>query len=441
MPPIPETNPIDFLIRPSLSMETDEFHYLCEKGVTSSSDFAKAETRFMIKSLSVLKRTSQREFVLIAVRDGEDDKDRSFILESTVEEGQNGRDESLIEAFFDHEDSMKVLQAVVQTSLDLPSNIPAAGAAVVAGPAALSASALGSASVPFTSTFPLPFPEIDEPSSDSLSTKMFDNMTLNLTQILDFFSERCTSRKTVVEKLAKDAFADDRWLAGDRIGSQEYWKAQGARSFEPKHLTLLHMSILALVVHREYPIYSLFKNNDYWFSNIVYICAKIIDFTIACTPNSDFEDLEDTRDLIAMFYMPFHLYMPTMAGCWMRFKICEVQKIVVRRVVKLFFEELQKHEDEVSLLLSSYRMLLISLQVGALKAAESELRNTQAELENLRLRCEQFERMERLRRLEVQVLNADFSNTGAIRTQVINPSNLFCHLKFTGSKPPSYSPV
>jgi hypothetical protein len=46
-------------------------------------------------------------------------------------------------------------------------------------------------------------------------------------------------------------------------------------------------------------------------------------------------------------------------------------------------------------------MLLIFLQVAALRAAESELKDNQAELQNLRLRCEQFERMERLRRLGV----------------------------------------
>ena len=39
-------------------------------------------------------------------------------------------------------------------------------------------------------------------------------------------------------------------------------------------------------------------------------------------------------------------------------------------------------------------MLLISLQVGARKAAESELRNTQAELENLRLRCAHLKRLD-----------------------------------------------
>ena len=39
-------------------------------------------------------------------------------------------------------------------------------------------------------------------------------------------------------------------------------------------------------------------------------------------------------------------------------------------------------------------MLLISLKVGVRKAAESELRNTQAELENLRLRCAHLKRLE-----------------------------------------------
>ena len=358
-----QEDPFTFILKPSLSMETDEFHYFCSQEVRVRSDFAKARSRFRIKDLSVMKKmeSPQHEFVLINVRDGEESIDRRFLLERTVEEPQNDHDETLINAFFNHDDCMKVLKAVVLALLDISPNVIAAGAAVVAGPAVLSASSLGSTLIPLATVSLLSpsddsSPPINEPSSLSLPTKLMDSMTLNLAQILDFFSERHISRhiSKSVEKPEKDAHADDRWLAGDKIGSPEYGTAQGARSFEPKYLNLLHMSIIALLVHREYPIYSLFQNNCYWFSNLVYICAKVIDFTIPCTPDSDLPniedlDIEDGKVLEDMFYMPFHLYMPSVAGRWMGFKICEVKKIVVRRIVTLFFEELKKIEEVVSL--------------------------------------------------------------------------------------------
>jgi len=333
-PPVPpilvlETNPIDFLIRPSLCMETDEFHYLCDKGVTSSTDFAKAETRFKVESVSVLKRNvgPGHEFLHVAVRDGEEHKDRSFILEKAVNEVENDPNEGIIEGFFDHEDGMKVFVAVLEALLDIPTSIIAPGAAVVAGPAGLSVSALGSPIVPLATTF------VDEPSSDSV----IDQVSLNVTRILDFFSERYSFRR-VQKTLPKpnNAHGDDRWRAGDKIGFPEYGIVQGTFAFKPKHLNLLHMSMLATVVHNEFSLYSLFQNNCFWASYIAYICAKVIDFTIVYRPNLDLpglEDLADSKDLIGMFYMPFQLYMPSVAGHYMGFKVSQVQKIVVHRIV------------------------------------------------------------------------------------------------------------
>lgn len=95
------------------------------------------------------------------------------------------------------------------------------------------------------------------------------------------------------------------------------------------------MALLAHVVHTEYPIYSLFKNNCYWFSNIIYLAARTIDVTLGTRPDLP-DDPEALKDITDMFFMPFYLYMPNVADRWMGFKICEVQEMVLKHIVRLF---------------------------------------------------------------------------------------------------------
>jgi hypothetical protein len=339
-----QSKPSDFFLKTNLDMQTDEFHYFCDLDITSSTDFAKAEARFRVESVTVLKRNvgPRHEFLHVAVRDGEEHKDRNFLLERTVDEEREDRNEGVIEAFFDHEEGMKVFGAVIRALLDIPMSMMAAGAAVVAGPAGLSVSALGSAILPLVVTL------VDENSSDSV----IDKVSVNAVNVLDFFSQRTVSRRVSksIQKPAKDAPADDRWIAGEWIGNPNYGIAQNASTFSPKHLNLLHMAILGKVVHNEEPVYSLFKNNCFWFSNIFFISAQVIDNTIILRPNSTIPEFEIPEDgnVTGMFYMPFQMYMPDIAGRYLGFKICEVRKVVVRRIVKLFFEQLQKHDELVS---------------------------------------------------------------------------------------------
>jgi hypothetical protein len=48
-----------------------------------------------------------------------------------------------------------------------------------------------------------------------------------------------------------------------------------------------------------------------------------------------------------MFYLPFYLYMPEVAGRWMGFKIFKVQEIVLNRIVKSFLQRLSENEKKV----------------------------------------------------------------------------------------------
>jgi len=407
-----------FLISPTLSMETDLFLHLCSNGVTSSPNPSKAEGRFKINTVNVLKRniSPEHEFVFLEVHDADDVEDRGFILERTVNSlDLQARDDvennGIIEDFFNHEDSMRVLHLVFRSLISVPAAIVATGVAVVAGPVGLSVPAIGSAIIPLAATTLLSpsteaYPQI---VFDRSSNSIADNVTLSLSEAFHFFSDLSSSRRLSksLSKPDKDAPADDRWLAGVNIKRDEYATAQVARSFKPKNLNLLHMSILAHVVHSEYPLYSLFQNNCYWFANLTYICARAIDSTIIASLDSDFPEQEDCGNLIEMFFLPFHMFIPSVAGRWMGFKVSEVQNIVVRRIVRLFFNQLRVHEENVVRLMAGR---------SELKESQNELKTKEGELKRLTRRCEQLERMERLDQLGAsgQFVSSGLSNSESV---------------------------
>lgn len=112
---------------------------------------------------------------------------------------------------------------------------------------------------------------------------------------------RFHNSRNLSTKPLKNAQVDDRWLAGVGVKTLNYRTAQGARSFKAFNLNLFHMALLANVAHSEYPLYSLFKNKCYWFSNIIYLAARIIDRILASRPDLPY-DPEDPRKIKDDFF-------------------------------------------------------------------------------------------------------------------------------------------
>jgi hypothetical protein len=356
--------PLKYIISPNLDMHTDHFSYFCRSGITSSSDLEKAGENFKVKSVTVQKKKvlPQHEFNLITANNNDIMQEIRFILERTFsQEADEAEDNTLVERFLLHDDSLKVLRAVLQASLAAPPDVVAtgiaAGAALLVGPAGL-APTLGTILLPLAASTLVQstlassdeqpnLPEITDETSHSVT----DKATLNLTAFFNHLSQLSTSRQISksLNKPGPKAPAQDKWLAGAAIETPEYGTTQGARTFEPKNLTLLHLSLLADLVHAEYPLYSLFKNNCFWYANIFFNCAVVIDSAIV----SDQAAPTDTNRE-AMFYLPYHLYLPQVAGRYLGFKVCEVEKIIVGRIVKLFFKQLEEFELEVRFLLSRH---------------------------------------------------------------------------------------
>lgn len=340
-----DTDPYAHILPETLCLETGGFLFVCFKGVSESPDSAKALARFKVKDVSVKKRNigPRHEFILITVEDKQDGIDRIFILDRTVGPENVASDdieEGFVRKFLEHDLRREIFPALLRTLT--PSTI--VGAGVAFGSAALISPALAAATVPLSLGATL------HSSSDPLtkSPTIFDLPTLRITDAFAFLSNLSVSEASSksLNTPNKRASANDRWLGSANAETVEFGAAQGARTFDAHNLNLFHLALLADIVHTEYPIYSLFKRNCYWFSGIVYLAAREIDkiFSSRTDFPRDTDDVGNEKDL---FYVPFNLYMPDLAGRWLGFKVLEVEKVLVKHIVKLFFQAYSPYEMNV----------------------------------------------------------------------------------------------
>jgi hypothetical protein len=359
------------ILAPELNTCTTFFHSYFEMGMNTHPDASNQLSRVIkVKSVDIKKKTTppHNEFILVTARDLMDQRDRHFILERTVDvdlEGSEPQD-SVVQEFVLHPDARDVFNAVFRTLTPLA----VVGAVAVAVPelsgtamTGLVATAATLAALPLVSKVSSDSPYLNEIPELREANSVKDFASLTVMDAFNFLSEITISRQVSksLHKPAHNLPARDRWLGDLWIGTLDYGTARGARSFEVRNLSLFHLALLADVVHSQYPLYSLFKKNCYWFSGIFYMAARVIDDMIAPGPESDiplpFEESKDTTDY---FYMPHYMYLPQLAGRWMGFKVSEVQEVVVRRIVAVFIKRLLKEEREVCFyVLSELRRLLI----------------------------------------------------------------------------------
>jgi hypothetical protein len=122
------------------------------------------------------------------------------------------------------------------------------------------------------------------------------------------------------------------------------------RTFVLKNLTFFHIVLLANIAHKECPLYSLFKNQCYWFANIIYEGARCIDNSQTLQldlPGVTTESSSLSRPLMDLIYVPFQKYMPETAGRWYGIQISVVEPIVLSSIVSKFNKELEDHRKQV----------------------------------------------------------------------------------------------
>jgi hypothetical protein len=342
--------PLSLMFSPHRVWDTEVFlSLLVDQAMHSTNPFIILDgyriTSMVIRKIS---HAPQHEFIVFRVSDTS-----NFILERTVSTSSEPDNDTVYE-FLNHPESSRLLN-IIMGSLT-PS--AAASAALVAAPIAAA-----SLIIPFTgiSSGP-PLPLMDEgpivPSSHlpltitaSVAPKysIFDQTSITLAELLHKVSNtdigNYVSQSLKLSKPPKDSRAHDNFLGEDKLTSDYYSLKFGTDlgEFRPKNLTLFHLALLAHVVHVQYPLYALFMNQCYWFSNTVFSAAQIIDRdlsfeTIPC-PTDGPPTIDEECDQI---YLPFHLYIPSEAGRWKGIKISGCKTVILDTIIRKFHEQLRE---------------------------------------------------------------------------------------------------
>jgi len=189
------------------------------------------------------------------------------------------------------------------------------------------------------------------------SLSVVERASLNVVDCFHCLSELSSSRSKSLKsvKPPKNAPADDRWVPGSRADSPEYKDIEKLRrTFRPINLSVFHLALLVHIIHRQYPLYSLFKRNCLWFTAIIFSALKIIDRILHKGPHAYPEVLEDLdddpvvpKDMVDSVFLPLFLIAPDALGHYMGFRVCEVKSVVVNRIIYMFLEQLEEHERKV----------------------------------------------------------------------------------------------
>ena len=355
---IPSPLPLMFSTRRN---STEVFLSILWHQVKKTDDPTKSIKDHPITKIGFRKKgsSSEHEFLdITAVALNEDKKDGNvqLILERTASE-VDILDDSTINRFLDHRFSKVLLDVILDTIRSTSAATSDAVAAPIQGVAS-SIIAAPSTHVLMKNASFLPSPALT-PKDD-----LHDEASMTLAEILQIVNDSHTGR-LVTRSLDKsmptsDTRAEDAFVGGPLVNDVQYTSAAHLGEFKPKNLTLFHLALLSYVVHTEYPLYSLFMNQCYWFASTVFYAAQVIDNELSATqhPSSslaaDFDpDVNvgcDNKDFDNI-YLPFiKLHIPEDAGCWKGIHISGCKKVVLFSIVAKFNEQLNEYMVKVILI-------------------------------------------------------------------------------------------
>ena len=368
------TSPMPLILSSHRNWDTEAFLGFLWDQAMQKPDPSVILKIFRVTSMEFRKTNwdAEHEFLTLKVSGETADEVHRFILERTVSiNDHDDLDSTTIDQFFNHEDSQKlldtvskVIQPISSSSSSGPSpslasleSVAVAGAALAAGPALLIPLVLNSTSSSSSSSSNL-LPLINEgvhTPLPSLEYSYFDRTSMAMAEILQAVSRTkvgsYVSKSLNKPKPPKDSRAEDQFVGGDMLNSIDYNLLFGTRvgDIQPKTLTLFHLALLAHVVHQEYPLYSLFSNQCYWYSSTIFYAAQIIDQHLSNINQNLKIHLDDKSDRqFDDFFLPFHLFQPKEAGRWKGIQISGCKEVVLSTVVEKFYLQLDKFMLKVS---------------------------------------------------------------------------------------------
>lgn len=294
-------------------------------------------------------------------------------------------DDETVQQFMAHPDSKRLLGSVIdsvrETFQNVPTTVVVASAAIVVAPLLMPqtiASIVLPAAIPafLDSSFPATedpdalrlieegYPPSYSPynvSALSPEYSLTDQVTMSLAQALQYLIDsppaRYVSESLNVSK-PKNARSDDRFLGSDILNLPAYANGMMLNTFHPEMLTLFHLVLLAYIVHTEYPLYSLFRGQCYWYASTIWHAAQIIDRNLLDDHRRS--EYSISAGAFDHFFFPVDLRHANVSGSWWGIKITGSRRVVLETVVRKFHAALDEFTAEVCHFLQNYDCLLNS---------------------------------------------------------------------------------
>lgn len=334
-------SPIPLLLSPHREWDTELFLSILQDQASHGAD------SLPLTSISFRKQRTDAEHEFLVFEVSSPLQARRFVLERTVDV-ESPPNQATVEDFLDHTESKALMDKVLDAIAPLSASASVSlAAAVAAGPAA--AVALAS-TLPLSSSTPSPLlPSTARVASTSIGYSLFDRASMKMAEVLHAVSGTpigaYASNRLNKQKPPNDSRAEDRFVGENRLLLREYESGAHIGEFRPQALTLFHLALLAHIVHMEYPLYSLFLSQCYWFSSTIFYAAQRIDRDLSTRAHVDLllMDPRETDD----FFLPFDLYVPDQAGRWKGIKISGCKAVVVSMIVKKFHLQLRELATKV----------------------------------------------------------------------------------------------
>ena len=351
-----EKDSYDIMLSPKSSMETKSFLklYKMALALNTNSTLIISRLRFSVEKLSYWKCRDalEHEFLVVEVKDQEGSLSTKLILERTVKAGERGgarlvEDEpSKFQTFLRHPKALDLIKTLMEKGGNLD-NVPSSIAGKTAATAFTTAAVTLASDMPIASAVStavagvallLPF-QGKETAPILPLTNPVEVFTPPRHSILDKATLAGSSKLHSANYFPKpsDIHAHDQWLGKDYLDSPDYANAKLMFEFSPVKINLLQLAVLAEVIQEEYPLYSIFKDQCYWFAHLVCKAILVISSLPTEVPNAEDHDVEPM----------FNVGFLNEQGRWKGIKVSDVTPVVLSSVLDKFWRRFDEELETV----------------------------------------------------------------------------------------------
>jgi hypothetical protein len=298
-----------------------------------SPDPLAVQNRFMVNSMTHYKgvqaATIPHYFLLVELADTQRiGSEPLFIaLERTASHGRPSQTH-----FMEHPDTTTVLESIAQTLKEVPANVLASASRSKELVASLSKSL--SSSDPLSPYQAVATDELELTPSESSPSPSYGLSFFGTASLAAARTTYSSPQSTPTEYRA-----GDRFIGSKNLGLHANL-AHNITQVCPQYLSLFDFAVLAVAVRNHDTLYSIFKQQSFWFARI--ICDVVAREYICTTVSSDANSVS-----IDDVSIPRNSYLPNLEGRWIGFKINRVEDTVTSVMVSNFRKYLQEMKIEV----------------------------------------------------------------------------------------------